>query len=101
MDIDFWKAQWSEAQQSSSLAKGYNRSPNIRFFPYRWQPRYQFQELLDQYTTYFELFDRAGPEVSSRIKTLLKEREVEGFVSDCQEGVLSLIWWRPKSQRRD
>ena len=68
--------------------------PNIRFFPYRWQPRYQSQELLDHYTTYFELFNRVGSEVSSRIKTFLEEREVDGFVSDSQEGVLALIWWR-------
>lgn len=68
--------------------------PNIRFFPYRWQPKYQIEEMLHHYTAYFELFGKTGPEVSSRINAFLKKRETGGFVADSQKGVLALIWWR-------
>lgn len=55
-DIEYWKAKWSKAQETSSLAPGYQRKDNWEAFWSRCAPRYAkdnrerlpfFQEITD------------------------------------------------------
>lgn len=73
--------------------------PNIRFFPYQWEPKYKTKEMVDHYTAYFSLFGKTGNQTEKRIHDFLIRQEKDGFIPDEQNGVVALIWWRSRSDQ--